>query len=182
MNDNTTMTQFDMEALMSKIKTNDFVRAAKIPLGYVPDYPMISGSSEKPVLVIPFLKYKVTGVVDKTLVFPVRYVLIYELKEKKFTGFYNLSKIKDFDDFDFEAPIGLFRHESIRDLDKNAYKEKQKELYKAYSAVINTLLDGQEPAETDISALKNLLGIMLEPSVRPFYKLLSPSFCQKYLP
>lgn len=181
MNEKSMTTCFSMEALMNSIKTDAFVRAAKIPLGYVPDYPMITGTIEKPVLVIPFLKYKVTGVVDKTLIFPVRYVLVYDLKEKKFTGFHDLTKIREFDDFDFEAPIGLFRHESIRDLDKNAYREKQKELYQSYSAVINALLDGQQPDEKDTSALKELLGIMLEPSVKPFYQLLSPSFCQQYL-
>ena len=178
--------EFDMIRFLYDMRASEFVRKCSIPIGYVQGYPIIAYKDGHPYLLIPYLRYKVTGEVDKTLVYPIRFLVSYSLKDCRFVGFYDLTKIKNFENFDFSKPVGYFRHDGIKTLSKTAFKEKQQELYAGYSVLIRNLyaiMGGGEKADISAEEKKfgELLSLLLEPSLKPFYHYLSTNFYKKYI-
>lgn len=171
----------DLKSLIREIKNSNFVLGCEMPLGYVEGYPILQIRNQQLCLVIPFLKYKVTGAVDKTLVFPIRYAVTVILPEKKIVKFEDLSTNPIFAKVDFEKPIGYFRHDSIKQFNKSEYKAKKDELYGMYDKIIDALLGEGDYSAEDDEAMKELAGIMLEPSLKPIYRVLDSDFYNKYL-
>ena len=175
------MKTLDLTKLIKELKKSDFYLNSGIPLEYTCGLPVFETRSSGLCVKIPFLKYKVTGVVDKTLVFPVRYVITVSLPEKKCVAFEDLSYNNIFRKVDFSKPVGYFRHDAIKTLDKKEYKEKRAELFSLYDKIIATILSKNAVTEEDKLAFSELLNIMIEPSLKPIYKVLSADFYDKYL-
>ena len=108
-------------SLYKGLSKRDEVRAL-IPMGYVPGIPMLAVKNEYLVAIVPFLKYKITGTVDHTLVFPVKYVMEFALPESTLTAFRDLAYEEQFAQVDFNKCIGFFRHEEIKNLSKEEYQ------------------------------------------------------------
>lgn len=63
---------------------------ALIPMGYNPGIPALSVRAGNLCIEVPYLRYKVTGEKDRTLVYPVRFVTTYLVPE-----FTMISKLSD---------------------------------------------------------------------------------------
>ena len=170
-----------VSSILKELKTNDFVLHCAMPMGYVPGLPILQIKNEQLCLQIPFLKYRVTGEVDKTLVYPVRYTVTMVLPEKKIVAFRDLSLEPAFAAVDFSAPIGLFRHEAIRHLKKSEYNELREELFVQYDKVAAMLLFNAPYGEEDEEKMCGLIKQLIEPSLLPIYKSLDGDFFEKYL-
>ena len=173
--------KFSVSNFLKELKASDFVLGCEMPMGYVPGLPTLLIKNDVLCIQIPYLKYQTTGVVDKTLVFPVRYVIELTLPDLKFVYYNDLSLNADFKDLDFNKPVGLFRHEAIKNLNKKAYKDKKNELFNAYDKLIDFLLNGSEYSDSDDMNIRNLFSLLLEPSLYKIYNLLNKDFCDKYL-
>lgn len=175
------MKNIDVAKIIKDVKTSGFFRNTEIPLGYVDGLPIITVKNEKPCLIIPFLKYKVTGVVDKTLVFPIKYYITVSLSDGKIIGYTDLSFEEMFKKIDFNKPIGFFRHEAVKNYSKFEYKEKKQQLYKMYDKIISAMLAGETCDIFDVTDFTELLNIIIEPSLKPIYEALDKDFYNKYL-
>jgi len=175
------MKNIDIAEIIKNIKGNEFYLNCNIPLGYVDGYPVLSIKNSKLCLTIPFLKYKITGEVDKTLVYPVKYLITVSLPEGNVIGFEDLSFNPLFRKVNFDKPIGFFRHEAVKQYNKQEFKEKRAELYSMYDKIAMSILYNAPYDEASDSQFKELLNIMLEPSLRPIYKAIDKDFYDKYL-
>ncbi len=175
------MKNFDTNQFMKEFTTSDFYLNCGIPMGYSAGIPMLVQKNSTLCLQIPFLKYKVTGEVDKTLVFPIRYIITVSLPDKKCIGFEDLKYNSAFRKVDFNAPIGFFRHDAIKTYSRSEYKAKKAELFSMYDKRISSILSDSEYTKEDARVFSDLLNIMLEPSLKPIYKLLANSFYTKHL-
>ena len=173
------MNDINIAKFIKKEKTSAFCLGCSLPIGYVADLPIIGVVSGKLCLKVPYLKYKITGEIDKTLVFPVKYVLTYSLPDLKPIGFEDLAFNPAFRKVDFNKPIGFFRHEAIKALSKAEYQKSRSELLSMYDNVIKAILTKTPYKGT--SAFKKLLNTMLEPSVKPIYKALDKKFYDNFL-
>ncbi len=169
---------------MSEYKTiNEIIKQIKtskpyltLPLGYVNGYPVLTLKNDRICAVIPYLKYKKTGEVDKTQVYPIRYLITYAIKDGVIVALEDLKNSEMFRDFDFEKPVGLFRHDAIKELTKDEYTKKQQQLYALYDSFAEALIDKKDYPLQNIRNMKSLLSTLLEPSLKPFYKTLYPNF------
>ena len=173
--------KISIQSIIKELKTNDFVLNCAMPMGYVAGLPILQIANEQLCLKVPYLKYRVTGEVDKTLVYPIRYTVTLVLPEKRVSGFQDLSLDSAFAAVDFGAPIGLFRHEAIRNLNKAEYNALRDELFAQYDKVVDALLNDAEYGEDDEIRMRELLQQLLEPSLLPIYKALDADFFEKYL-
>ena len=148
--------EFSTEALIKNLKTNAFILNSSMPMGYVPNLPILCILNGNLCMKIPFLKYKVTGEIDKTFVYPTRYVATVIIPEEQIVAFEDLSLKGAFAKVVFSDPIGTFRHDAIKDYDKG------------YSA-------------DDEKKFRKLFNTILEPSLRPFYKAIDKNFANKYI-
>lgn len=167
--------------IIKKLKTCDFVLNCKMPMGYVYGYPILQIKNGSLCMKVPFLRYKVTGKPDKTLVFPIRYSVTMELPEERIVEFSDFAFDNRFADVDFEKAVGLFKHESIKDLTKKEYEAKRAELFGLYDKLIASLLYGKEFTAEDNKKMKSMLQLLVEPSLLPEYKVLDKDFYNNYL-
>ena len=175
------MKNVSIENIIRELKTSEFTLNCRMPMGYSSGFPILQIKNDSLCLTIPYLKYKVTGVVDKTLVFPIKYTISVELPENNVVGFADLSFNRAFEKVDFNRPIGFFRHESIKNLDKNEYKEKRAELMGLYSKLADSLLYGTAFTKEDDDKMRALLKLLVEPSQYPIYKTLDKDFYNRFL-
>lgn len=173
------MRDIDICKFLRKSKAEDFYLGCNMYMGYVAGLPIISAVGNKLCLKVPYLKYKVTGEVDKTLVYPVKYVLTYSLPDLKPVGFEDLEYNKTFRKVEFNRPIGYFRHDAIKALSKKEYADKKAELFSMYNELAASLIENKPYSR--INEFKKLLNIIIEPSVKPIYKALDNTFYKNYL-
>lgn len=170
-----------VKEILREVKTSPFLLYCEMPMGYVEGLPILQIRNGNLCLLIPFLRYQITGEVDKTLVYPIRFAVTVLLPEGKVMGYQDLKIHPQFAKVDFTKPVGLFRHEAIKGFTKSEYAKKREELLGMYDKVANALLYGGEYTEEDEEAMRKLLQIMVEPSQLPIYKALDEDFYEKYL-
>lgn len=169
-----------VSTLVNDIRKREEIRLL-MPMGYVPGIPMLSVVNDRLVAIVPYLRYKVTGAEDETLVFPVRYTVTYSLPDMAFVNFADLMFDIRFGDVEFNKSIGKFRHKAIQDLDKNAYNELRGETLASFDKLADMLLFNSPYSLADDVALQKQLQRIVEPSLRKFYKAIEPDFYNKYL-
>lgn len=167
--------------ILRKLKNDDFLLSSEMPMGYSYGLPILQIVNDRLCMAVPYLKYKATGVPDKNYVFPIRYVVTLVLPEVKPVEFIDLKFDELFVKVDFDAPIGLFRHEAVKHLSKKEYKAKRDELFVCYDKVIEALLNEEEYSEEDESHMRELIQMLVEPCLLPIYKVLDEDFYNKYM-
>ena len=172
--------QFSSESIIKTLKTNKCIQYSNIDLGYVPNLPILSILNGNLCMKVPYVKYKITGEVDKTYVYPTKYVVTISLPEGTIVGVEDLSFNKAFANVEFHSPVGLFRHDAIKNLDKKAYDKLRSALYSEYDKIVNHLACGTCYTDTDENHFKALLNAILEPSLIPFYTAIDIEFANKY--
>ena len=172
---------FSTATLIEGLKSNEFIQLSSIPMSYVPGLPILSLLNDNLCIKIPYLKYKVTGEVDKTLVFPIKYIVTITIPEGIIVEFKDMDYDPAFAHIEFNKPIGIFRHEALKNIDKTAYRKLRNELYEEYDKIINHLSILTAYTAEDEMKFKKLLNVLLEPSLRPFYKAIDKDFAKKYI-
>lgn len=172
---------FSTEALIHSLKSNKLILHSNIPMGYVPGLPIISILNGNLCMKVPYLKYKVTGELDKTFVYPIKFIVTISIPEETIIGIEDLSFNESFCNVEFQNPVGTFRHEAIKNLNKEAYENLRKSLYVEYDKIINYLTGYKGYTFTDENHFKSLFNVILEPSLYPFYRAIDSNFTNKYL-
>lgn len=172
---------FSTEELLNSLKTDKFIMHSNITMGYVPGLPILCILNGNLCMKVPYLKYKVTGEVDKTFVYPTKFVVTIAIPEQVIVKIEDLAYDKSFSSVEFNNPVGLFRHDAIKDLDKRTYTNMRKELYAEYDRIINHLTSNGTYETNDELRFKSLLNTILEPSLHPFYQAIDSEFSNKYI-
>jgi len=151
-------------------------------MGYVPGMPVITIKNDQLVAEVPFLRYKATGEVDRTLVYPIKYVLEYLIPEGQLVGFKDLTIENGFEDFDFDKVIGFFRHEAVKQMDREIFAAYKAETLTKFDKLVNFLLgDTENYTAEDDKSLASSLQTIIEPFVSKHYAILDEDFYNKYL-
>ena len=172
---------FSIEAVIKSLKTNKCIQYSNFELGYVPGLPILSIMNGNLCMKVPYIKYKITGEVDRTYVYPTRYVVTISLPEGTIAGLEDLSYNKAFAHIEFNTPVGLFRHDAIKNLEKKAYTSLRSALFLEYDKIVKHLAHGQPYKAEDESHFKALLNVILEPSLIPFYTAIDADFVNRYV-
>ena len=175
------MKDFSISKLIKNIKRSKFVNESTIPLEYVPGIPFFHMVNSEVYVTIPFLRYKATGEVDKTQVFPIRYTVTLSLPQEKIVGFQDLSVNPTFRKLDFNKAIGLFRHESVKEYTQKQFREEKSKLYACYDKILIDLVEKKRCKKSDCEEFCTLLNILLEPSLKPIYRALNKEFYTKFI-
>lgn len=157
------------------------LRRLHIPMEYVPGLPMLSVRRSELCMILPWLRYRATGRVDGTLVFPVRYVTVYTLPERVLIEFKDLLYDPTFSGLDFGHACGTFRHEAVKSLDREAYMSLRENSLTLLGKLAATQFSGAGWSASDEKNLRESLSRLLEPSLRGLYRYLEPDFFHKYL-
>ena len=168
-----------IQEFIKKMKTNSVVRE-NVPMGLGMGFPMISITKES-LLVSVFYYRSVVRPEDASLLMPPECILTFEYPSGKLVSFENLRLDSRFAKVVFEKPVGYFRHDAIKHLNRAEYKEERENLYNALNRLIAALGGLGEFSQEDEAELKRLYSMMIEPGLYPFYKFLSPQFFERYV-
>lgn len=153
---------------------------AVIPLGFTPGMPMLTLRQDNLCVVVPFLRYKITGEKDCTLVYPIRYVAEYIVPEFQLVQFADLAFTKYADKIDLDKPCGRFRHEAVAKLSHKEYDELRERTLNSFDKAVDVLLNGGSYLVSDQELMSTQLQTIVEPSLWDFYRTLAPQFYNKY--
>lgn len=167
--------------ILKSLKTNEFLLNSNIPMGYTPGLPMLSLCNGEPCFVIPYMKYQVTGEVDKTRVFAPRFVVTVTAKNGNVVKYEDLMYDSRFEEVDFKKSVGLFRHSAIRHLKKEDYYKMRNELYYLLDGLAGSMTGKVEFDDMDAMKISRLFAVLLEPSVKPFYHAINKTFFETYI-
>ena len=173
--------KFSTKNLLTSLQHNPFILNSPMPMGYAPGLPLICILNGNLCMKVPFLKYKVTGEIDKTFVFPPKYLATVTVPEGQPVCFDDISFLPQFGKVDFNSPVGTFRHDAIKDLNKEAYKNLRSELFEEYDKIVSHLINGTPYTAQDEMRFKSLFNTLIEPSLVPFYQAIDLNFANKYI-
>ena len=167
--------------ILKKLKTDSFVLHSTIPMGYAPGLPMIALRNGEPCLIIPYLKYLMTGKVDNTRIFPPKYVVTVAMSDGVIVKYEDLMFDTRFEEVDFKKPVGFFRHSAISHLSKVKYSEMRSEIYQLIDRLGESMSGKIDFDEIDERRFCKLYSILLEPSAKPFYHAIDKMFYETYI-
>lgn len=166
------------------MKNTPLLQNSNIPMEYTPAVPILTVRNGFLCMLVPFARYQITGKKDGTLVYPVRHYVMVSLPDFTIVAISDLRFEKPFESVDFGKPVGVFRHEAIRHLDRKGYEAAREELLALYDKLIAQLTGtdkaGSFTADDDMR-MTQLLRMLVEPSLKPFYKVLDADFYNRYL-
>ena len=175
------MQSISMKKIKKDLLSSQLYLGCGIPLGYTAGFPILTIKNSCLCILIPYLRYQTTGVVDKTKIYPIRYGITLELPTLRVVSFENYEYVKMFQAIDFDKPIGYFRHDEIKNYSQNQYQELYDELMELYDNVIEMIL-GQASYNYKIEKrMAELLQLLVEPCLRPMYRALDHAFYNKYI-
>ena len=173
--------KFSTQELLKSLKTNDFVLHSGLPMGYVPGLPLVCILNGNLCMKVPFLKYQLTGKVDQTLVFPIKYVATVIIPEEKIVSWEDLEFHAGFARVSFAEPAGLFRHDAVKHMSKTEYNKTRTALFTEYDTMIDSLISEDEYSSDHEQLFTKLFNTLLEPSLRPFYHMIDTDFSHHFI-
>ena len=130
---------------------------------------------------LPYFRFVRGEEADKSLIYPIKYQATYLWPSGKLIEFEDLEYNPVYSKVDFSKPIGTFRHEAIQKYNSGQYEEKRAELYSFYDTLIDFLVNGSEFTAEAEKSFKDLLNVIIEPSLVPIYKVLDEKFARRFL-
>lgn len=169
-----TMSVFIKDVKQSVVSTN------LVPMQMNVGWPILSIRDKNLCVCIPFFK-SVLNTGDNTLIFPVAYTITATWPKGVIVEFKNLRFDNMFQRVEFSKPVGKFRHDAIKHLNGLQYKEKRKRLFELYDKLIDCIFqDIPFEGENKIEFIQTL-QMLMEPSLKPFYKALGNKFYSNYI-
>jgi len=169
-----------VEVLLENIKKQEFYRGV-IPIGFGAGLPIIKIIDKQTYIMIPFFRFDRVNELDKSLIYPIKFQITVKWPSGKLVSFEDYQINPAFIKVDFSKPIGYFRHEAIKMYNSGQYNEKRKELYSLYDKLLNFLLVGDDFTSQDEDKFKELLNMIIEPSLVPIYRVLDQKFSSRFL-
>lgn len=151
-----------------------------IPMEMGMGWPILSIRNKKLCVTVPFYQAVVHSD-DQTLLFPIAYTMAVLWPNGVIVEYKNLRFDSKYQDIDFSKPVGTFRHDTIKHLNKSQYIEKRNELYKLYDELITCLFSHEPLAEDSEKKFKETLGLLMEPSLKPFYQAIDIQFYNRLI-
>lgn len=170
------MEKLTMLDFIKKANTSE-VRKRMIPMELSPGWPAISIKSSTICVSIPFLRTQLTED-KKVALFPLSSLLVLTWPNMAIAEFSVLKFKKEYSAIDYTKPVGVFKHEAIKDLNKKEYAEKRDELYSFYDELIDCIVNKKDFKRE--AEMRELFQLLMEPSLYPMYKHLFKNFFEVY--
>jgi hypothetical protein len=81
----------------------------------------------------------------------------------------------------WEEQVGTFPHLAVAQLTVDQYKEKRRELLAMYDELMELLAQGSTIAPEWRARFGQLLRLLMEPGLEPYYRALGPKFFEHFL-
>lgn len=163
-----------------KRTNNGPVVRSSVPMGYGRGLPLLNIVGDR-LLVTVFYYKSIPRPNDQTLLMPPEYLLSFDYPSGRLVSFEALRLSPRCKNVNFSRPVGTFRHDAIKNLNRDQYQAKKDELYAYVDKLIANLGDEGEFTDADEASLCELYGLLTEPSLIPAYRMAAPQFAARYI-
>lgn len=168
-----------IEELIKSIRNMPIFRQL-VPMEAVSGWPVPIKRNGRVYVTIPFhgAQNKEKG---KTILYAPFALITVDYCTKMVVEYVNTRYKNSWTEGNWKTAVGYFPHEEITKMTIREYKEQKKELMYLYDIIIKCLLEGINLDVKVDKKFSELLGILMEPSLKPFYSSISPKFFGHFL-
>jgi len=168
-----------IEKIVKDIRKTPLFRQV-VPMEAVTGWPIPLRKNGRVFIILPFYgaQNKEKG---KTILYPPLALITVDCITMVVVEYISTRFKNSWPDGNWETAAGYFPHEAISKMTIREYKNLKQQLMGLYDILIKCLIDGTElDAEVD-AKFSEILGILMEPNLIPFYKAIRPSFFGHFL-
>lgn len=170
--ENVTITDFLQRAYKSD------ARKLLIPMELSAGWPSISIKKQQLCITLPYFKVQ-PGKGGQIFLFPLSYVMTLTWPNGVMIDFAELKYKKEYNkSIDFTKPVGIFKHEAVKNWTREEYAAKRKELYSYYDELIAGISEKKDFMHAD--EMRSLFRMLMEPSLYPMYRNIAGNFFESY--
>jgi hypothetical protein len=142
-------------------------------------WPLPARKDGRVYITVPFFGMPTTGAKGYQPLYPPFSVLTLDWRTGRPVAFLDLRYRSPWQRVD--GPVGHFPHEGIKSMTRREYLDRREELLRLYDELLETLItEGTfEPEWTD--RFSELLKLLVEPGLEPYYRALAPKFTARFL-
>lgn len=168
-----------IEELLRSVRISPVFRQL-VPMEAVSGWPVLERKKGRVYVTIPYymIKNKERG---KTLLYPPIALITAEFQTKRIVSYVSTDYKKLIEDKGLLEPAGIFPHEAVKNFTVKDYKAQKKELMHCYDILALNLLESK-PADKNIEQrFSELLTVLIEPGLLPYYQSISPKFFEYFV-
>ena len=170
------METITMLAFLEKVNKSEF-RRRLIPMELSSGWPSVSIKNAQICITVPFFRMQ-PGSEGKIALFPLSCLFTLTWPHAMVVEFASLRYRKEYKNIDFAKPVGIFKHEAVKDLPKDEYIAKRNELFALYDQLLDSITNRKAFEKEE--EMRGLFRIMMEPSLYPMYKHIAQKFFETY--
>jgi hypothetical protein len=165
-----------MQGFINTINKSE-LRRCSIPMELSSGWPFVSIKKNTICVTIPYFATQRTKEKDY-LLFPLSYLMTVTWSNGKIVELLSLKYNKEYKAIDFSKPVGVFKHEAVKDMNAEEYNAKKVDLYACYDKLIECITE--KKSFDDEEKMRTLFKVLMEPGLYPMYKFISPKFYETY--
>ena len=154
---------------------------AVVPMEAGTGWPVPYRSNGRAYIIFPFFGTAGTGKKGETAIFAPLVTITLDWKTGRAVEYVDCRFRSAWTDVDPTQPVGTFPHPAVAGLNRAEYEEKRQALFQLYDQLFDSIAEGKELPSSWHQEFSELFGILLEPSLEPFYRALAPKFCEEVL-
>jgi hypothetical protein len=163
-----------IEQLIKYIRKTALFRQV-VPMEAAAGWPIPVLKNNEVYVVVPFYGVTVKGK-GKTSIYPPLCTISVQWSNKVVVEYVNLRYNNSMPGGQWEKEAGSFPHEAISKMTVREYKKTKKELMELYDTMLDNLNKGNELSSQQEVRFRELLKILVEPGLIPFYKSINSEF------
>ncbi len=173
------------EKLLKNIRKTDLFRQL-IPQEAGIGFPIPLRRKDKVYAILPCFGFKPTSEKGKTLLYPPFATITVNWENQVAVEYVNLMFRKDepgkeWTEVLWEGEIGTFPHEALAKMTVNEYQQKRLQLLEMYDQMFLALAKKETLSSQWEASFSQLLSLLIEPALIPYYRILSPKFGDRFL-
>lgn len=165
-----------IEQLINNLRKTSLFKQV-VPMEAAAGWPVPVVENNEAYVLVPFYGSSVQGK-GRTVIYPPVCYITVKWSNKTIVEYVNLRYRNNLPEGKWNSPAGQFPHEAVSKMTVREYKEKKQQLMEAY----DRLFDGidSKAASLDDKGFKELITVLMEPALLPFYRSFNPVFFKRY--
>lgn len=164
--------RISVRELVAQVSRSDFHKKS-VPMGMAAGWPCIHRMGKTVCITIP---YFTRSICEGTVVLNSIYcsVTVPAANPDKIMDYTIYPYQREWEDVDYENPVGEFPHEALEGVNRNEYKELRRQLYQYYDEMLDAARN-KRPFEQS-EEMSELFSRLMEPALYPQYLKLNRKF------
>lgn len=168
-----------IETLMEDIRKTPLFRQL-IPMEVQSGWPIPQRKGGKVYVTLPFFGAHTQGK-GQTVLFPPFAKITLDWSNQMVVEYLNLRYSNPWPEANWQEQVGTFPHPEVAQMTVEEYRAKRRQLLAMYDQILDNLAQGKPFSPEWKGEFSQLLRILMEPSLEPYYRALGAKFFDHFL-